>query len=191
MHRTAIAALCLAAATGARADWVGSSFEDAMTDQKGATMVGRFYGGDDSIPAIGIRCTEDGWVAVGVVTGAYNDAAKYKPMQIDIRVDHQKPMAFIGVPENKAGYVNYQAEWTPKQKGTPTLVDLVRYIGGARERVVLGTPTHNFIMEEVGETARIAQNMITTCHLPGGDIPVPEHQDQIPVAPAAHAEATR
>ena len=167
------------------ADWIGSTSEDAMTDQKGATMVGRFYG-EDGVPVIGMHCLDDASLMVGVVTGPYNDAAKYKPISIDIRVDKEKPMSFLGSPENNAGFVSYQAYWTPKSKSL-NLVDLVRYIGLARERVVLGLPTHTFIMEVIGDTAKVAENMIKTCHLPGGDIEVPDEQRPIPVMPTTRA----
>lgn len=180
-----IACAGVCAANNVHADWIGSTSEDAMTDQKGATMVGRFYG-EDGVPVIGMHCLDDASLMVGVVTGPYNDAAKYKPISIDIRVDKEKPMSFLGSPENNAGFVSYQAYWTPKSKSLNP-VDLVRYIGRARERVVLGLPTHTFIMEVIGDTAKVAENMIKTCHLPGGDIEVPDEQRPIPVMPTTRA----
>lgn len=191
MVRWSATALGLLLATTARADWIGSTFEDAMTDQKGATMVGRFYG-EDGLPVIGIRCLDDASMYITVVTDRpYNDAAKYKPISIDLRVDKEKPMSWTAAPVSELNHVGYEADKDAKETKSK-LVDVIRYLGGARERVVLNLPWHTYVMEgDVGETARIAQNMITTCHLPGGDIPVPEHQGPIPVAPAAHAEVAR
>ena len=157
IRRALVAVLALGCVNTAAADWLGDVGVDPMTDHKWAAVAAAF--GDDVLPAVVLKCWQDGRVHLDVVTGRYNESASYAPRVIRLRVDQHLPHTILTTPKNLGGNLTLKVS-----NDEFDLASLLTQLRDAKTRVALSIGDAVFETDVRG-ASKAVDTMFATCSM--------------------------
>jgi hypothetical protein len=151
------AALLLASASAAPAEWLTRGGEDPLTDQKWVATVAPF-----GQFAVTFKCWQGGSTQIAILIGPYDASIPYKDLvEVTMRVDKAAPIKMMMLSGEMAGAMVLQTS----SELSDDVIQLLKQIGEAKERVVLGLGSVVLTTNAKGAATSVAR-MIAGCGIP-------------------------